>query len=205
MKRLYYGIEDKDGNVPGNVFEEGEMISSVLVPSESLSEREKPGELEIKKNMDHDPLEEASEIDPSEYLVKRWEDGKAKRIYSGMIGSVEDNWKDVESVEVYGNGEIFVDEEKIKGDFTITHGSTVLIKDVQDVAERTDQEIEKEFFHCIRCGKEMRSYRAIEEALPDDWTVETDEESHLERKDDGSVVIKGICPGCAEEKDQDDI
>ncbi|MFP4143477.1 MAG: hypothetical protein ACLFSM_09565 [Thermoplasmata archaeon] len=206
MKKLYYGTEDEDGKIPGNVFEEGESISSVLIPSKSLSNREKPGEIEIKEEMENDPLKHAEEIDPSEYLVKRWNDGKAKRIYSGMVGSLEDRWKDVDSIEIYGNGKIYADEERVKGDFTITHGSTVLIRDVQDIAERTDQEIENEYFHCIHCDKEIRSYRAIENALPDDWVVdpdETDRDSYMERRDDGSIVLKGICPDCAEKIDED--
>ncbi|MBS3782718.1 MAG: hypothetical protein KGY66_02010 [Candidatus Thermoplasmatota archaeon] len=206
MKKLYFGIEDEDGDIPGNVFEEGELISSVLIPSEDLSDREKPGEVKINEDMEDNPLEDATEIDPSEYLVKRWDDGKAKRIYSGMIGSLADEWKEVDFIEIYGDGKIYADEEKVKGDFTTTHDSTVLIKDVQDIAERTDRELEKEYFHCIHCGKEIRSYRAIEDALPDDWVIdpdETDKESYMERRDDGSVVLKGICPEC-EKKERDE-
>jgi len=207
MKRLYYGTEDKNEKVPGNLLEDGEQITAVLIPSEELSDREKPGEIDIEESMEDDPLENAEKIDPSEYLVKRWEDGKAKRIYSEMIGSLQDDWKDVDSIEVYGDGKIYADDEKIKGDFTITHGSTVLINDVQDIAERTDREIEKEYFHCIHCGEEIRSYRGIEEALPDDWVVdpdETDRDSYMERRDDGSVVIKGKCPECAEDEGTED-
>ena len=201
MKKLYYGIEDKDGDIPGNVLKEGEVISSVLISPQDLSDREKPGEIEIKKEMDHDLLKDASEIDPSEYLVKRWNDGKAKRIYSGMIGSLGDDWKDVNSIEVYGDGEIYADGEKIKGEFTITQGSTVLIKDIQDITERTDQEMEKEYFHCIYCDKEAKSYKAIENTVPDDWIVNPDDKkNYLERRDDGSIVLKGICPECAEKK-----
>ena len=206
MKRLYYGTEDKNEDVPGNLLEDGEQITAVLIPSEELSDREKPGEIEIEESMEDDPIENAEKIDPSEYLVKRWDDGKAKRIYSEMIGTLQDDWKDVDSIEVYGDGKIYADDEKIKGDFTITHGSTVLIKDVQDIAERTDREIEREYFHCIHCGKEIRSYRAIEEALPDDWVVDpdgTDRNNYIDRKDDGSVVIKGVCPECSEKEDED--
>jgi len=201
MKRLIYGTEDRNEDVPGNLLEEGELISTILIPSEDLSSREKPGEIEIEEGMENDPLEDAEEIDPSEYLVKRWDNGKAKRIYSQMIGSQQNDWKDVDSIEVYGDGNIYAGDEKIKGDFTITHGSTVLIKDVQDIVERTDQELEKEYFHCLHCGKEIRSYRAIEKALPDDWVVdpdETDRDSYMERRDDGSVVLKGVCPECTE-------
>jgi len=207
MKRLIYGTEDKNEDVPGNLLEDGEPISAVLIPSDVLSDREKPGEIEIEEGMENNPLEDAEKIDPSEYLVKRWDDGKAKRIYSEMIGSLQDDWKDVDSIDVYGDGKIYADDEKIKGDFTITHGSTVLIKDVQDIAERTDQEIEKEYFHCLHCGREIRSYKAIEMALPDDWVVdpdETDKDSYMERRDDGSVVLKGVCPDCAEDESSED-
>jgi len=201
MKKLHYGIEDEDGDVPGNVFEEGEMISSVLIPSNALSDREKPGELQIKEDMKDNPLKQASKIDPSEYLVKRWDDGKAKRIYSGMMGSLEDRWKDIDFIEVYGDGEIYADEEKIKGDFTITYGSAVLIRDVQDIAERTDQEMEREYFYCMNCDREVKSYKAIENAMPDDWVIDSDDKTnHIERRDDGSIVLKGICPECAEKE-----
>ncbi|GEM_PF-2500747 len=199
MKKLYFGIEDEDGCIPGNVIEEGKLVNSVLIPSEDLSDKEKPGKMEIKKEMEDNPLEKASEIDPSEYLVKRWDDGKAKRIYSGMIGSLDDDWKDVDAIEVYGDGEIYADGERIKGEFTMTHGTTVLIKDVQDVAERTDKEMEKEYFRCLNCGKEVKSYRAIENTVPDDWIIDPDDHEvgrNPERKVDGSIVMKGICPGC---------
>ena len=206
MKRLYYGTEDKNEDVPGNLLEDGEQITAVLIPSQNLSDREKPGEIEIEEGMEDDPLENAERIDPSEYLVKRWDNGKAKRIYSEMIGSLQEDWKDVDSIEVYGDGKIYADDDKIKGDFTITHGSTVLIKDVQEITERTDRQIEKEYFHCIHCDREIRSYRAIEEALPDDWVVDpdgTDRNNYIDRKDDGSVVIKGVCPECSEKEDED--
>jgi len=207
MKKLYYGTADENEDIPGNLLKEGELISTVLISSEDLSDREKPGEIEIKEGMQNNPLEDAEKIDPSEYLVKRWDDGKAKRIYSEMIGSLQNDWKDLDSIEIYGDGKIYADDEKIKGDFTITHGSTVLIKDVQDIAEKTDQELEKEYFHCIHCCKEIRSYRAIEKALPDDWVIDpdrTDKDSYMERRDDGSVVIKGLCPDCAEGKGIED-
>ncbi len=194
MKILYYGIEDEDGNIPGNVIEEGKLVSSVLIPSKNLSDRKKPGEMEIE---DDDILEDASEIDPSEYLVKEWKDGKAKRIYSGLIGSMNDEWKEVDSIEVYGDGSIYADEEKIKGEFTATQGSTVLIRDVQDITERTDHEMEREYFRCSRCDKEVRSYRAIEDAVPDEWFIDP-EYMNPERKDGGSIVLKGICPDCAD-------
>jgi len=206
MKKLIYGTEDKNEDVPGNLLEDEEPISTVLIPSKDLSDREKPGEIEIKVGMKNNPLEDAEKIDPSEYLVRRWNNGKAKRIYSEMVGSVQNDWKDVESIEIYGDGMIYADDEKIKGDFTITHGSTVLIKDVQDIVERTDQELEKEYFHCIQ-NKEIRSYKAIEKALPDDWVIDpdrTDKDSYLERRDDGSVVLKGLCPDCAERKGTED-
>ncbi len=198
MTKLYYGIEDEDGNIPGNVIEEDGSVSSFLIPSEDLSDRKKPGEMEIEEE---DILEEASEIDPSEYLVKEWSDGKAKRIYSGLIGSMNDEWKEVDSIEVYGDGAIYADGEKIKGEFTTIQGSTVLIKDVQDITERTDEEMEKEYFRCLRCDKEVRSYRAIENSVPDDWTMDPEDEDtklNPERKDDGSIVLKGICPECAD-------
>jgi len=198
MMKLYYGTEDEDGNIPGNVIEEGGSVYSVLIPSEDLSDREKPGEMEIEED---DPLDGASEIDPSEYLVKEWSDGKAKRIYSGMIGSMNDEWKEVDSIEVYGDGSIYADGENVKGDFTMTQGSTVLIRDVQDVAERTDKEMEREYFRCLRCDKKVRSYLAIEDSIPDEWIIDPEDEDtkrNPERKDDGSIVLKGICPECAD-------
>lgn len=201
MKKLYYGIEDKDGKVPGNLMEEGELKSSFLIPAESLSDVEKPGMIEIKKDMKDDPLEKASEIDPSEYIVKKWDDGKAKRIYSGLIGSLQDDWKDISTLEVNGKGEIYADGEKIKGEFTTTHGSTVLIKDVQDVTEQTDQKMENEYFNCIHCDKELKSYMAIEKALPKDWNIDTDDKrNNVERRDDGSIVLNGICPDCTDKR-----
>ncbi|MFW5907967.1 MAG: hypothetical protein ACOCTR_06360, partial [Candidatus Natronoplasma sp.] len=179
--------------------------SSVLIPSDELSDREKPGEIEIKEDMKDDPLKAASEIDPSEYLVKEWVDGKAKRIYSGLVGSFGDDWKDVDTIEVYGNGDMYADGEKVKGEFTITRGSTVLIKDVQDITERTDREMEREYFHCLHCDKEVRSYRAIEDTVPDDWTIGTDDKkSALERRDDGTTVVRGVCPECAEKANSED-
>ncbi len=196
MTKLYYGTEDEDGDIPGNVIEEDGSVSSFLIPSEELSDRKKPGEMEIEE----EDLEEASEIDPSEYLVKEWSHGKAKRIYSGLIGSIDDEWKEVDSIEVYGDGAIYADGEKIKGEFTATQGSTVLIRDVQDVAERTDEEMEREYFRCLRCEKEVRSYRAIEDSVPDEWLIgpkDEDIERNPERKDHG-IVLKGICPECAE-------
>jgi len=192
MMKLYYGTEDEDGNIPGNVIEEGELVSSVLISSKDLSDRKKPGEMEIEED---DILEQASEIDPSEYLVKEWNHGKAKRIYSGLIGSMNDEWKEVDFIEVYGDGSIYADGEKIKGEFTITQGEIVLIKNVQDITERTDQEMEKEYFRCSSCDKEVRSYRAIEDAAPDEWVIDP-EDMDPERKDD-SIVLKGVCPDCS--------
>ncbi|MFO7793266.1 MAG: hypothetical protein R6W73_09880, partial [Candidatus Saliniplasma sp.] len=49
MMKLYYGTEDEDGNIPGNVIEEGKLVSSVLIPSKDLSDRKKPGEMEIEE------------------------------------------------------------------------------------------------------------------------------------------------------------
>nr|AGF93014.1 hypothetical protein FLSS-7_0023 [uncultured organism] len=202
MKKLYYGIEDKEDEIPGNVLENGELIYSILIPSEDLSEMEKPGCIEIEDEED-EILKNAREINPSEYLVKRWKDGKAKRIHSGLIGGLEEDWKEVSKLEVYGDGKIYADDEKIEGEFTITQASTVLIKDVQGITEETDQDLEKEYFNCIHCDKEVKSYKAIENSVPDDWTINPNDKKRqdsLERKDDGTIVLKGVCPDC-EEKD----
>lgn len=205
MQVLYYGIEDEEGKVPGNILKNDEMVSSILVPVENMSELEKPGNIEIQE--DDDLLKNSEEINPSDYLVKDWKNGKAKRIYSGMIGSLDDDWKEIEHIEVYGNGSVYVDGEQIKGKFTITYGSTVLIKDVQDVCERTDKEMEKEYYHCVFCDKKLKSYKAIEEMVPNNWMIGDSEEGkekgsgNVERKEDGSTIIHGICPDCAEERD----
>ncbi|MFP4051220.1 MAG: hypothetical protein ACLFVB_05720 [Thermoplasmata archaeon] len=205
MQVLYYGIEDEEGKVPGNILKNDEMVSSILVPVENMSELEKPGNIEIQE--DDDLLKNSEEINPSDYLVKDWKNGKAKRIYSGMIGSLDDDWKEIEHIEVYGNGSVYVDGEQIKGKFTITYGSTVLIKDVQDVCERTDKEMEKEYYHCVFCDKKLKSYKAIEEMVPNNWMIGDSDEGkekgsgNVERKEDGSTIIHGICPDCAEERD----
>ncbi|MFW6002362.1 MAG: hypothetical protein ACOCQD_03400 [archaeon] len=205
MQVLYYGIEDEEGKVPGNILKNDEMVSSILVPVENMSELEKPGNIEIQE--DDDLLKNSEEINPSDYLVKDWKNGKAKRIYSGMIGSLDDDWKEIEHIEVYGNGSVYVDGEQIKGKFTITYGSTVLIKDVQDVCERTDKEMEKEYYHCVFCDKKLKSYKAIEEMVPNNWMIGDSEEGkekgsgNVERKEDGTTIVHGICPDCAEERD----
>ncbi len=205
MSMLYYGTEDEEGNVPGNILEDDEIISSVLIPLEDLSELDKPGKIEIDE--EDDILENSEEITPSEYLVKEWENGKAKRIYSGMIGSLDEDWKDVNHLEVYGDGTVYVDEEEIEGEFTITYGSTVLIKDVQDICDRTDKEMEKEYYHCVFCDKKLESYKAIEDMVPDNWMIGDSEEGrekgsgNVDRKEDGTTIIHGICPKCAKKRD----
>jgi len=144
MKRLIYGTEDENEDIPGNLLEDNEPITAVLIPSKELSDKEKPGEIEIEEGMEDDLLEKAEKIDPSEYLVRRWDNGKAKRIYSEMIGTLQDDWKDVDS---------------------------------------------------------------IEEALPDDWVVDpdgTDRNNYIDKRDDGSVVIKGVCPECSESERTED-
>ena len=201
---LYYGTENEEGNVPGNILDDDEIISSVLIPVENLSELDRPGRIEIEE--DDDILKNSVEITPSEYLVKDWKNGKAKRIYSGMIGSLDEEWEDVEHLEVYGDGSVYVDDEQIKGKFTITYGSTVLIKDVQDICDRTDEEMEKEYYHCVFCDKKLKSYEAIEKMVPDNWMIGDSEEGKekgsgsVDRKDDGSTIIHGICPKCSEKR-----
>lgn len=207
MQTLYYGVDDGDGNVPGNIIEDDEMVSSVLIPIDDLSDREKPGSLEIEPEGEPEILQNAVEIDPSEYLVERWEDGKAKRIFSGMMSKLDDEWMDIKKLEVYGDGSIYVNEEEIKGKFTVTYGSAVLIKDVQEVCYKTDEEMEKEYYHCVYCDKKIKSYKAIEEMVPDNWLigsreqVEEDKVGHIEEKEDGTYILHGICPDCAEERD----
>ena len=49
---------------------------------------------------------------------------------------------------------------------------------------------------CSSCDKEVRSYRAIEDAVPDEWVIDP-EDMDPERKDDGSIVLKEICPDCS--------
>lgn len=205
MQLLYYGTEDDEGKVPGNILEDDEMVNSVLIPKEDLSEFDKPGRVEIED--EGEILKNSEKIEASEYLVKDWKDGKAKRIYSGMIGSLDEKWKDVEHLEVFGDGSIYVDEEQVKGKFTITYGSTVLIKDVQEVCNKTDKEMEKEYYHCVFCDKKLKSYDAIEEMVPDNWMIGDSEEGrekgsgNVDRKEDGTIILHGICPECAEKKD----
>ncbi len=205
MQMLYYGTDNGEGKVPGNILEENEMVSSVLIPAENLSELDKPGKVEIDD--EDEILQNSEEITPSEYLIKEWYDGKAKRIYSGMLSNLDEDWKDIEHLEVYGDGSIFVDEEQVKGKFTITYGKTVLIKDVQNVCKKTDKEMEKEYYHCVFCDKKVKSYEAIEEMVPDNWMIGDSEEGRekgsgtLDKKEDGSTIINGICPECADKKD----
>lgn len=205
MQMLYYGIEDGEGMVPGNILEDNEIVSSVLIPAENLSELEKPGNIEIEE--DDDLLKNSEEITPSDYLVKDWKNGKAKRIYSGMIGSLDEKWKEIDRLEVYGDGSIYVDEEQVEGKFTITYGSAVLIKDVEDVCSKTERDMEREYYHCVFCDKKLKSYKAIEEMVPNNWMIGDSEEGkekgsgNVEKKEDGTTIIHGICPDCAEEKD----
>ncbi len=206
MTVVYYGVDNGEGLVPANVLEDGEPVSSKLIPLENLSDKEKPGKIVIDDEIEEetDILEGAEDIDASEYLVKEWKNGKAKRIYSGLMSSLEDDWEDVNSLKVYGDGEIFTDGEKVKGEFTVTQGSTVLIKDVQDITERTDQEMENEYYHCIYCDKEVKSYKAIENMLPENWNLDPSDEGRresIEKKEDGDVILKGVCPECAEKKE----
>lgn len=203
MRELYYGVDDGDGKVPGTILDGRELISTVLIPVENLDNIEKPGKISLEEE-EPEVLEDMEEIDPSDYVVMEWKNGKAKRIYSGMMGKLNTDWKDIEKLEVYGDGSLYANEEKVKGQFTITQGSNVLVKDVQEVCLQTDEQMEKEYYHCLKCDKEVKSFKAIEDMSPGHWDLDPDSDAvdgeikTLEKRKDGSSVLHGICPECSE-------